>query len=158
MSQPRSISRREAEGINELRSDHARVVIAIRALERAVGAPAPRRRREWLTNVSVALSQFQQDVAREGDHESAPSGVLELIREAEPRLSVEVDRIEEGYRSLSQRLRNLIHQLDTTADDQVDIASLRQEIGNILAEYRHLQAREVDLVYDAYNTDVGIGD
>ncbi len=158
MSETRPISKRQQQGIAELRSDHARVLVAIAALERAAGAPSPRRRKEWLTNVRVALSQFHKATTREGEHESAPEGVLELIREAEPRLANEVDQVEQAYRELSRHVDRLRQQLERADPEQLDVVAVRKQIGTLLSEYRHLQAREVDLVYDAFNTDIGTGD
>ncbi len=158
MTTQRPLSQREQQGIEELRSDHARVLAAIEALERAARAPSPRRRVEWLTNVRVALSQFHKATDREGQHESAPTGVLEVIRDSEPRLAAEVDHVEQAYRQLSQNIGKLAQSLEQADPEQIDVAAVRREISQLLAEYHQLQAREVDLVYDAYNTDIGAGD
>jgi hypothetical protein len=62
------------------------------------------------------------------------------------------------YADLEQRIADMRSQLDSSGPPPGDVADIRRRLEDIAAELRYLQAREADLVYEAYAVDLGAGD
>lgn len=158
MRDERVISDAQRQGVERLRDDHRRIAAAIDALEHAVGAPFPHRMTEWLVNVRTALGQFRRAVGREYRREADPTGILEKIRISEPRLANDIDAIEQQYEDLAKRSAELAEYLEHTDPQSLHIHEVRERLSDLLSDYRQLQAREVDVIYDAFQSDIGVGD
>jgi hypothetical protein len=85
--------------------------------------------------------------------------MLSDIEQEEPRLRNRVMQLRQHYSVLHRRVGELRSQLtDPTAPEGVDFTDVRRRLERLAAELRYQQAREADLVYEAYTVDLGAGD
>jgi len=131
---------------------------ALHALEDALAAPAPRRERTWLHRVLSALDVLSDmlDSQTAGDEET--SSLLSEIRRDDPRLGPRVDRLRAEQADLRIAITSLRDQLAPDAAVPVDTADIRDRLTSIARRLRAQRARESDLVYEAVNIDLGVGD
>jgi hypothetical protein len=68
-----------------------------------------------------------------------------------------VVQLRRRHRELQLRVGELLSQLDELSTS-MDFADIRRRLERLAAELRYQQAREADLVYEAYTVDLGAGD
>lgn len=131
---------------------------ALHGLEEALDAPTPRRERTWLHRVLAAVDVLSGmlDSQAAGDQET--SSLLTELRRDDPRLAPRVDRLRAEQTDLRIALTSLRDQLAPDATLPVDTADIRDRLAAIARRLRAHRAREADLVYEAVNIDLGVGD
>ena len=68
-------------------------------------------------------------------------------------------QVRQHYNDLYHRVGELRSQLDNpTGSDGIDVGDIRRGLERLAVELRYQQAREADLVYEAYTVDLGAGD
>lgn len=119
------------------------------AVARASGQP------DWIEGVEAAGLLLQKTLDDHIAQTEAADGVLdEVVRDA-PRLSVDVDLLRRDHQRMKLACTALV---DKAAEPDPDPGELRRQALTILghvAEHRQLGA---ELLFDAYNVDLGSGD
>jgi hypothetical protein len=136
--------------IEQRQADQDRTLEAMRQLEVALGAAAPRREQAWREEVRGALSVLGEVAGREADNAALPDSLLADIARTQPRLRNRVRGLRISYRQLQDRIASLLGELEEPADQVVDFADIRQRLAWILTGLSHQRARESDLIYEAY--------
>ncbi len=154
-----TLSKSQKQAIAFNRADRRRSLDALHEVELCAAAPAPGRETDWLSRVRAAL-QALGDALGEQEHNSALSdSALSDIEQEEPRLRNRVIQLRRHYGDLGRRVSELRWQLEVpTAPEGIDFADTRRRLERLAAELRYQQAREADLVYEAYTVDLGAGD
>jgi hypothetical protein len=141
--------------LGEIRQRRAALVGACSAFEGALAAPvASARWPEGLGNALVALlATFDEHVAVA----ERPGGTIEQLRERAPRLSDRVDRLVDEHVTITADAGRLMDRLDhlpaeRTADENAAIREQALELLTAIVRHRQLGA---DLLYEAYDVDVG---
>jgi hypothetical protein len=134
-----------------------RLWAAVDDLERAVTAPAPGRVDAWRARSAATLETL---LAEWGDHirlAEAEGGLFDEIMDQEPRLAHAIERLRHEHVELADKLGSAATALERVADESGVAASRAALVGLIggLSLHRH---RGVDLVYEAYNTDISADD
>lgn len=153
---PDAVPPESADAVSSIGPRRQRFRDALDAMERALAAPATGRFEPWREGTSRALAALQAVIELHVAETEAPGGLLDLIRTDAPRLVNGVGRLQEQHRLLLSSVRGLADRLPAASED--DIGLLRQqalELLGLLVRHRQLGA---DLVYEAYNVDVGGGD
>jgi hypothetical protein len=148
----------ESLAVAENRLDRDRSLHALHELELRAGRPAPGREVEWLQQTLDALSALEAMVDNQQGNSSDADSTLSDIQRDEPRLHNRVVRLRRGYRNVHQAISRLRAQLEATPPAAVDITDVRQQLDRVATELRYQRAQEADLVYEAYNVDLGTGD
>ncbi len=130
---------------------------AMGSFEAALAAPAVGRIPEWRAGWSSALGQLAAQVNAHVAATEGPSGFHHEIVVAAPRLHHQVTVLVAEHRKLCDLLDELAGAADhTDTDEQV---SRRRDQGttllSLLAKHRQNGS---DLIYEAYQTDLGGGD
>ena len=129
---------------------------AIVALEDAAAAPAPGRERGWVADVGGALADLRRALA---DHVAVTEGADGLygeIRSLHPRLAHRTEELATDHATLAKLLDEATASL--RAADAAHVDAARQAVTVLLVRlFRHRQ-RGLDLVYEAYNSDIGASD
>ena len=129
------------------------------ALERALGAAAPRREREWRDDVLAGLMVLDEATREEQSNASQPDSLLSDISRTQPRLRNRVRGLRTQYAALRDTIASLHRELEDSDASTPDFADLRQRLAWLLTALRHQRARESDLIYEAYyeafNVDLG---
>jgi len=131
---------------------------ALHALEEALGAPAPRRERTWLHRVLAALDVLSATLDSQALEDQETQSLLTEIRREDARLAPRVDRLRAEQADLRIAVTSLRDQLAPDAAVPVDTADIRDRLASLARRLRAQRARESDLVYEAVNVDLGVGD
>lgn len=85
----------------------------------------------------------------------APEGLLSDLAEKAPRLCPAVEELRHDHRALAEELRAL--RLRVKAEDGHPTAPTCQEIGSLLQMMVHHDEMGAELIWEAYNVDIGGG-
>jgi hypothetical protein len=136
--------------MEQRQADQDRTLLAMRQLEVALGAAAPRREQAWRGEVRTALAVLGEVTGQEADNAAQPDSLLSDIGRTQPWLRNRVRGLRISYRQLHDGIASLLGELDGAADSIVDYADMRQRLAWVLTGLRHQRARESDLIYEAY--------
>lgn len=141
------------------RTQHVRLTFSMHRLEHCLGQAAPGREEGWLADVGnaldlliVAMKESQEVVCRD-------DGLIEEIKYTAPQLINRIDNLRDEFDGLRQQATTLRDQLAAAAKrTNTAFADLRQRMDWLLSGLKHHQAKETDLIYEAINVDIGVGD
>jgi len=145
----------ESEQLTTKRADRARSLDALRGVEQRAGAAGPGREEAWLD--ALRASAFELEVALTVER-SDGNGLFDDIERAEPRLRHRIVRLRNQHRDLADAVHTPRVTLEESESHDLDVADVRRTLDQLATELRYLRAREADLVYEAYNVDLGAGD
>ena len=155
----RTRDRTQQEAIATNRTDRKRSLDALHALEFCAATAAPGRETDWLARVRAALEALEDALGEQEQNSAVSDSTLSDIEQEEPRLRNRVIQLRRRHRDLHLRVGELRSQLDDpTASEGIDFADIRRRLERLAAELRYQQAREADIVYEAYTVDLGAGD
>jgi len=142
-------------GLGELRRRRAELRDALGALEQAMAAPASGRASAWGGRVQAALVELAADLREHIALTEGPDGLHEDVVANAPRLSNAVARLGREHTALTRLVADLLRRVDGQPVTDGDVDAVR-DLGTILlgALVRHRQ-RGADLVYEAYQADLG---
>lgn len=133
-----------------LRHAHLALGEDLRKLEAAL-APASRKGlaelRAWLTATKVHITEhfrFEEE-----------NGYMDAVRQREPRLERNIQHIADEHRQLAEALDALIKASRTAASVE---DGLCQEVRAWIEHIRQHEARENELIQNAFNLDIGMDD
>ena len=148
------------EVIEGVRSRRAGLRTAMSALEYALAAPAPRRVDEWRHGVRDALSSLHEVWTRHIVETEAPGAFLdELVGEA-PRLATPAARLRREHSEILgviTRAEKWLDQVLLDDDHDVWVDGLRADLTTMLCSLAHHRQRGADLIFAAYDVDIGGG-
>ena len=139
------------------RSDRARSLASLHAVERHAGAAGPSRPNEWRDDLLIALDDLASSLHDQYERSAEADGLLSHVIQDAPHLAP-------GVQELRGRQTELIDEIDElrrTLSDltrTVDVGAVRERVGSMTKEIRELRAWETDIVYDSYAFDLGTGD
>jgi small-conductance mechanosensitive channel len=142
----------------ENRADREHSLLALHDLELRAGSPAPGREAQWLVQVLNALDALDEMLATQHENAADRDSILSDIQRDQPRLHNRVVQLRRDYRDLHEAVSRLRTQLEATPPDDVHFADVRQQLDRLATELRYQRAREADLIYEAFNVDLGAGD
>jgi methyl-accepting chemotaxis protein len=145
--------------MDALRARRAGMRAGMGELERAVKAPAQDRFDEWAISVRSALESLREVVDHHIFATEAADGFLDEIVTTEPRLANQAQRLRDEHGqmvdSISAALARLRARPSFEVDDWVD--AMRDRLCALLALLSRHRQRGADLVYEAYDVDLGSG-
>jgi hypothetical protein len=130
---------------------------ALVALENATSSPAAGRIPEWTRQVVKEITAVRDAWDQHVEHTEKPGGLYEEIVGTSPRLSGTIDRLRGEHPEITDAVGEMLSRLEQVEigglpwplDDARD--DLQRFIGKVI---RHRQ-RGADLVWEAYNVDIG---
>jgi septal ring factor EnvC (AmiA/AmiB activator) len=155
----RTLGSTQQEAIATNRTDRKRSLAALHVLEACAAKPAPGRETDWLARVRAALEALADALDEQEQNSAVSDSTLSDIEQEDPRLRNRVMQLRRRHHETQLRVGQLRTQLDDqpTADG-IDFADIRRRLERLAGELRYQQAREADLVYEAYTVDLGAGD
>ena len=145
--------------IAQVRAQHDELLEAIYRLELALASAAPRRDRVWNKRVIEELEKASDLLDEHFRSIESDDGLLSMIISAQPRLAHGADRLGREYSNLVQQARSLERQLAHHGEGDLpsfrDVCKGLRSLLNALSNHR---ADANDLVFEAFSTDIGIGD
>lgn len=130
---------------------------AILAVERALTAPAAGRTQSWSSRLRRALGDLHTALENHIEVAEESGGLFEEIMRREPRLANAIERLRSDHAALMETLAKANQRLGSiheaaSVEEMRDVALVL--LHGIFA-HRH---RGAELVYEAYNVDVSVGD
>lgn len=141
-------------GLASLRLHRAELLESMRALEQALAAPAAGRASAWAERVSVALVELEADFREHVELTEGPDGFYRGVLATAPRLSSSVT----GLIAEHAQIKDIVENLLTSASGRSgggDVDGIRDTATALLARLSRHRQRGADLVYEAYETDIG---
>jgi hypothetical protein len=140
--------------LDALRRRRAELRESMDALEHALAAPAPGDPGRWAERVHVALVELSADFREHIDVTEGKDGLYRDLLATAPRLAEAVARLTREHVQVRALVEDLLDRTRTTRSPE-DVDGVR-ELGTALLGtlVRHRQ-RGSDLVYEAYELDVG---
>jgi hypothetical protein len=144
--------------MNDLREVQQRREALLRrvaALEAALAAPATTTR--WPEGIGDALSSLLATLEEHVTATEAPDGIFDQVRDRAPRLSNQIDRLVDEHVTLVADTERLIDHLDRSPTERTaeETAAIREQALELLAAIVRHRQLGADLLYEAYNVDVG---
>jgi hypothetical protein len=144
----------EDPGLDGLRRVRAELSACMAALEQALAAPTPGRYTAWAERVDVTLVELSADFDEHVVLTEGSDGLHDAVVEAAPRLSNSIHRLASEHAVISGLIRDLLARVSSpiTANEIDAIRDLGTSLLGRLARHRQ---RGADLIYQAYEVDLG---
>ena len=143
-----------ADSLDVVRARRAELRESMAALEQALAGAGPGRVEAWATRVHVALVELSADLRAHAHLSEAPGGLYEDVVTAAPRLAGRVRRLVREHGEMLRLVEDLIARCSGPLDDEA-VSAVRSRGTTLLGRLvRHRQA-SADLLYEAYESDVG---
>ena len=144
------VGRAENSVAEALRRAHAVLLEDLRRLDEATHPASG----EGLAELRARLDVTQEHITEHFRFEEQ-NGYMHAVRAREPRLERAIHQLAEEHRQLARSLEALIERArDTTSLDD----RFRDEVREWVERVRQHEARENDIVQDAFNLDIGAED
>jgi hypothetical protein len=125
-------------------------------VERAISSPAAGRLNTWTGDVVKRLSILLDSIDEHIEVTERPEGLYEEILHRAPRLSSQVDRLRSEHPALRAGTAELIERLHSTpVGPGWPLDEARDDAQRLLGKIVKHRQRGADLVWEAYNLDIG---
>lgn len=143
------------ELLMQVRRRRAELRQAMGVLEQALGSPAAGP--DWTARVRNALIQVEADFRMHVEVTEGPRGLYDQVLTDAPRLAGPVRRLTDEHRTLAVTVGELLARAEKPVDGTVDAdrAELRAEGTELLARLARHRQVGADLLYEAYQSDMG---
>lgn len=120
-------------------------------LERALAAPAAGRIEVWCEAVHAALRSLRDDFTAHVEITEGVGGLHQMILDGALRLTNAVDALSREHREIATAIDDLI----ARTEGDPDVEDIRDRGTDLFARLIRHRQRGADLVYEAYDTDIG---
>jgi hypothetical protein len=141
-------------GFDALRVHRAELYECMQALELALAAPPARGSAAWVERVNVALIELTADLREHISLTEGADGLYRALLTSAPRLSNTVDVLTRDHSRLKELADDLLRRL-AEPDAAGDVDGVREAGTTLLSRLSRHRQRGADLVWDAYQTDIG---
>jgi hypothetical protein len=129
---------------------------ALVGVERAISSPAVAREGDWTKDVAIALRDLREALVEHIEVTERESGLYEEIRQRAPRLSNKIDQLRDEHPEIREAASALIDRLDTDGvGERWPLPAARDELQRLLGRVVRHRQLGADLVWEAYNLDIG---
>jgi hypothetical protein len=141
-------------GFDALRVHRAELYECMRALEQALAAPPARGAAAWVERVHVALVELTADLREHISLTEGADGLYRAVLVSAPRLSNTVDVLTRDHVRLKELADELVRRIGQPSAAG-DVEEVREAGTTLLGRLSRHRQRGADLVWDAYQTDIG---
>jgi hypothetical protein len=148
-----------AAGLDNVRTRRAGLKAAMSNLELALAAPAPKRD-VWVAGVRETLASLHEVWTRHVVETEAPGAFLDELVQESPRLATPAAKLRRDHTELLGVITKAEEDLlDPPMDDGYDewVTRLRADCTTLIIGLVKHRQRGADLVYEAYDVDIGGG-
>jgi hypothetical protein len=140
--------------LEELRRRRGELRDSMSALEQALAAPPGRGPRGWAGRVEAALVELCGDLREHIAITEGPEGIYAELMAQAPRLSGQMDRLTREHVQIKEGVEALL--AEVSAPDVEERSHRVRDLGTqLLATLSRHRQRGADLVYEAYEVDIG---
>lgn len=141
-------------GLESLRQHRAELRESMAALEQALAAPAADQKGGWAERVHVALVELSGDIREHIDITEGPDGLYPGLLTTAPRLSNSVASLTREHIEIRGLADGVLARMSEPIVS-TDVEDVRELAIALLAKLSRHRQRGADLVYEAYQTDIG---
>lgn len=123
------------------------------AVDEALAHPIAREG-DWRERLKAALAELDHDFAGHVELTEGEGGLYERITKAAPRLSGTVDRLRDEHARFNQRIDEFIRALDD-GEATKDLKTFREDVTSLIGQLVRHRQKGADLIYEAYEVDLG---
>jgi hypothetical protein len=129
---------------------------ALVGVEGAISSPAVAREDDWTKDVAVALRDLREALEEHIEVTEREGGLYEEICQRAPRLSNKIDRLRGEHPEIRDATTALIDRLEATSvGDAWPVDDARNDLQRLLGRVVRHRQLGADLVWEAYNLDIG---
>jgi hypothetical protein len=142
------------QDVDLLRRRRAELRDSMAALEHALAAPAPGRAAAWTEPVHLALVQLSADLRVHIDITEGGDGLHRAVLATTPRLSNAVTRLSRDHVLLQSLIEDLLTRVTGPASEE-SVDAVRHDATTLLGQLVRHRQRGADLIFEAYEADIG---
>jgi Hemerythrin HHE cation binding domain len=143
------------QAIEALRVRRAELSESMSALEQALAAPAPGRRDAWAQRVHVALVELVSDFREHIAIAEGPDGLYRGVLSTTPRLADAVARLTRDHAEINDLIDQLLTRVGAAPVNNDAVDAVRDLGTALLVRLIRSRQRSADLIYQAYQSDIG---
>ncbi|MDQ2796735.1 MAG: hypothetical protein M3Y06_06175 [Actinomycetota bacterium] len=143
--------------LDAVRVRRAELLGSLNFLELTLAAPAWGRAVVWGETVHDALVTMAGDFGAHIEVTEGPGGLHQAILGGDLRLTNAVDALTGEHAEMAAEIESLVADSDAPVTS-ADVDSLRDRATQLLGHLVRHRQRGADLIYEAYQTDIGGGD
>jgi hypothetical protein len=130
---------------------------ALVQLEMAISSPAAGRVPEWTGQVRKDLAGVKAAFEQHVEVTEKPGGLYEEIMTKAPRLVNNVDRLHEEHPTIAERVGEMFDRVESgdIEQDAWPVDNARDDLQRLIGLVARHRQRGADLVWEAYNVDIG---
>ena len=129
---------------------------ALVAVERTISSPAVGREADWSKDVLRQLEDLSHTIDEHVEVTERPGGLYDEISERAPRLATKIERLRQEHPEMRDSTLALTKKLATTGvESETELSDLRDELQRLLGRIVRHRQLGADLVWEAYNLDIG---
>ena len=142
--------------LETVRRRRAGLKAAMVELEHAAAAPLPGRQRAWLTEVCRRLELVQRRFASHVAGTEGEDGLFVDVLTASTRQAQPIAMLRTEHEQITEVLRGLLDRLAQERGGAPEtLEQAREEVTGLLARLSRHRQRGSDLIYEAYELDIG---
>ena len=129
---------------------------ALVEVEKAISSPAVGRETDWAREVVLQLEDLGRTIDEHIEVTERPEGLYDEITHKAPRLSSKIEHLREEHPAMRDRTSELIAKLQTMGiGEQWPLEDARDDLQHLLGKIVRHRQLGADLVWEAYNLDIG---
>ncbi|MFB3737965.1 MAG: hemerythrin domain-containing protein [Candidatus Velamenicoccus archaeovorus] len=148
--------RTPSPAFEEARRRRADLHQALVALEESISSPASGRLEQWTADVTKHLNELVQTLREHVETTERVGGLYDDIRMRAPRLAPSISRLQEEHPELVQATMELVRRFESTpVGGDWELRDARDDVQRVLGKLVRHRQQGADLVWEAYNLDIG---
>jgi hypothetical protein len=143
--------------LDAVRIRRAELRETLNVMERSLAAPASGRAVVWGEAVHASLLTVASDFGAHVEVTEGPGGLHQSILAGDLRLANAVAALTEEHQQIAEEIAVLVADSEAPVTP-TDVDDLRERATHLLGHLVRHRQRGADLIYEAYQTDIGGGD
>jgi hypothetical protein len=153
MTEPEQEGTPTLEEAARRRADLHRALIEV---ERAISSPAIGREPDWTKQVVLHLEDLARTIDEHIEVTERPEGLYDEITQKAPRLSNKIERLRAEHPDLREAATQAIDRLQSSGVGETwSLDDARDDLQRLLGKVVRHRQLGADLVWEAYNLDIG---
>ncbi|HEV8297487.1 MAG TPA: hypothetical protein VGQ20_09320 [Acidimicrobiales bacterium] len=146
----------ESPALKAARGRRADLHQALVDLEHALAAPAPKRTDEWAAQARHALASVSEAFDAHIEVTEGPHGLYEEVLEQAPHLAHALDKLRHEHTEITAAIVDVRSRLDESGSDaDAWVSQIREAATTALGHLVRHRQQGADLVYEAYQVEIG---
>ncbi|HEY1332240.1 MAG TPA: hypothetical protein VGH10_12330 [Actinomycetota bacterium] len=152
---PESGDETHAPALDAARRRRVELHDALVGAEEAISRPTPGREPDWAADAGKAFTHLRDAFDEHVRGTEEPGGLYDEVLERAPQLAGKVGRLRDEHPRLQADLSREIARLSEPVGEAFDADAVRDDLQRVLGLVVRHRQHGADLVWEAYNLDIG---